>query len=197
MAHYPKGVGHFSDLAELRLKELDAATPAAATPAAVAPGSAPPGATPQKPDLAALKSEDATKATEDALALTPEIWRVIQTHLTQLGFSTSGADGVPGDGTRRAIANWQTARDYRVSGFFNKPQLDALNAEPTVAAAPAPAPRAAPAPRTAVAARSVSQTRAPTARNGPANGPAGVFLGIGHGIGVGIGAAIGCKLTGC
>ncbi len=184
LSKYPKGKGQYSELAELRLAELDQAASTGGAGPGVAPGPAPG----PKPDPAALKSEDATKATEDALALDTGRWREVQSRLTALGFGTGGVDGNPGDATRRALTNWQTARGYKVSGFLNKPQIDALLADTAPAGATAAAP-------------TLSRSAAPTNWQAhgygtrPAAAPgAGVIL---QGIGQGLGHVMGCKLVGC
>jgi hypothetical protein len=128
---YPKGVGHFSELAEMRLAELDKGGTANPGPTV-----APVAPTPQL-DLAALKTQDANFATETALGIDTMAWRNLQSHLAGAGFLTSGIDGTVGDGTRKAILNWQNARQYKPSGFLNKPQMDALLTEPTVVQPPA------------------------------------------------------------
>ena len=184
LSKYPKGKGIYSDLAEMRLAELDQG---------VAPGgdglAARPGAGPEpKPDLAALKNEDATKATEDSLALDNGRWRDLQGRLTALGFATGGVDGFPGEGTHRALANWQTSRGYKVSGYLNKPQLDALLLEAAPAGLAAAAP---PLARSAAPTHRQARVYAPRPANGP--GPGAIF----QGIGIGVGQALGCRLMGC
>ena len=214
LSKYPKGSGLYSDLAELRLAALDpsrsATTSAAAPSATPTPAAlAPPGAS---LDLVRLKSEDATSATEDALAFDLAKWREVQAKLTSIGFSTGGATGAVGPATRRAITAWQTARGYKVSGYLNQLQADALALDKP---SPAIATRNAPAGPTrnnpAVATRNVgangARKNAGAAHpNGyaaapedaaPNPGANGFMNAVGAGIGLGLGAAVGCKLTHC
>ena len=178
LAKYPKGKGLYSDLAELRLADLDRK----AAPDASGKDSKP------KLDVAILKVEEASKATEDALVLDAPGWRDLQSRLTGAGFSTGGIDGNVGDGTRRAIQSWQAARGYFVSGFLNKIQMAALLAE-------VPAVRAPPT-------QTVSRNVRPSSYSGshqqnPVGGVGNFFNSVGQGIGQGIGAVVGCKLTRC
>lgn len=88
----------------------------------------------------------ADEASENALGLGDDAWRVVQRKLTDLGFSTKGIDGEPGKGTRQAIRDWQQAKGYPVSGYLDRPQYVAMVGEAAVsglakekAAAPATA----------------------------------------------------------
>ena len=110
--------GTFSDLARSRIAAL-ASKPAGTVSDASAPISPSGGAS-------EIKSADANIATEDALGLDNDSWREVQRRLTALGFATRGADGRIGDGTRKGISAWQSARGYTVSGYLNKLQREAL-----------------------------------------------------------------------
>ena len=112
----------------------------------------------------------------------------MQGRLTALGFATGGVDGFPGEGTHRALANWQTSRGYKVSGYLNKPQLDALLLEAAPAGLAAAAP---PLARSAAPTHRQARAYAPRPANGP--GPGAIF----QGIGIGVGQALGCRLMGC
>jgi len=76
----------------------------------------------------AVHTADSSRQTEDALSLDRSDVRDIQKRLKALGFSTA-TDGRMGDDTRRAIKNWEAARNYPSSGYLNKLQWDALRAE--------------------------------------------------------------------
>ena len=182
LTKYPKGKGLYSELAELRLAELDRKT-APSAPLTDGPDK---GATPS-PDLAKLKAEEASKATEDALGLDSTHWRDLQSHLSGAGYSTGGVDGNVGEGTRRALQTWQTAKGYFVSGYLNKDQMAALLAE-------------APVAHPAVAQSATRTYRQPAQAHvhqqyGGA-GPGNFFNSLGGGIGLGLGAVMGCKLAG-
>jgi peptidoglycan hydrolase-like protein with peptidoglycan-binding domain len=90
--------------------------------------------------LATLKSEAdiqtavASSATENALGFDADARRDVQRRLTAVGFQVS-VSGQFADATRRAIANWQTARGYPKSGYLNKPQHQALLQESVAASA--------------------------------------------------------------
>ena len=166
LSKYPKGVGHYSELAELRLAALDKTAPANPPPSVAPVAPAP------QVDVAALKTEDANIATESALSLDNAQWRNVQSHLAGAGFYTSGIDGSVGDGTRKAIYNWQTARQYKASGFLNKPQMDALlTMEPAAQTQTRPA---------VVAQRPVYHTRQTTGTGLVNPGPAifGTMMGV-------------------
>jgi hypothetical protein len=116
---YPDGT--FSDLARSRAAALSE-----------------PKAVRAAPSANDLRVAAADLSTEDALGLDRDAWRDVQRRLTALGFGTRGTDGKPGDGTRRAVASWQKARDYNATGFLNRVQHEALLQEPVPASALAP-----------------------------------------------------------
>jgi hypothetical protein len=178
LAKYPKGKGLYSELAELRLAELDRKTN---PPAPVTDG--PVKGPASSPDIGALKAEEASKATEDALGLDAMHWRDLQSHLSGAGYSTGGVDGNVGDATRHALQNWQIAKGYFVSGYLNKDQMAALLAEPLmVHAAVAPS-----APRT------YRQPTHSAAHQQYGGGGPGNLL---NSFGMGLGVVMGCKLAG-
>jgi uncharacterized caspase-like protein len=115
--------GTFADLARSRIASLNSPNPAALPSAASTDGE--------------IKTAEASAATEDALGLNSDGWRDIQTRLAGLGFgSRGGANGRVGDGTRRALTSWQSARGYPSSGYLNLLQREALLKEAVPANAP-------------------------------------------------------------
>lgn len=90
-----------------------------------------------------IKTAEPSAASEDALGLNNDAWREIQRRLAGLGFGTRSIDGQAGEGTRRAIRSWQSARAYPSSGYLNRLQRDALLKEVAPATAPAEAARSA------------------------------------------------------
>jgi len=123
---YPNGT--FSDLARSRIAGLN-------MPNAVAAGTGAAGADGE------IKTAEANAASEDALGLDLDAWRTIQTRLTGLGFGTRGVNGQVGDGTRRAVSAWQSARGYPSGGYLNRLQREALLKEVIPASATAQATR--------------------------------------------------------
>ncbi len=117
LTNYPSG--QFRPIALARIAALQSAPQNTATRTTA------PAATPVDP---ATFTAEATLATEDMLGLDRGRRRDLQRRLTGLGFDIK-ASGKFDDATRRVIARWQTARGYPSSGFFNKPQLDALMGE--------------------------------------------------------------------
>ena len=69
--------------------------------------------------------------TEDALRLSRNDRRQIQSDLTELGFDTNGIDGLFGRGTRGAVRAWQASEELPSTGYFDGEQLRILaeNAE--------------------------------------------------------------------
>lgn len=63
---------------------------------------------------------------ERLLGLTYSERREIQIRLTTLGYSTGGTDGVFGQNTRRALANWQRNEGLRASGYITADQIREL-----------------------------------------------------------------------
>lgn len=66
---------------------------------------------------------------EEALVLTRDQRRTVQTDLTTLGFDTRGIDGIFGQGSRRAIANWQQENGFAQSGYLSMEQIQRLSAQ--------------------------------------------------------------------
>ena len=71
--------------------------------------------------------EARAERTEQALDLSRDARRDIQRDLTLLGFNTRGIDGIFGRGTRSAVADWQRAEQFEVTGYMDRAQVDALN----------------------------------------------------------------------
>jgi uncharacterized caspase-like protein len=121
LVRYPNGA--FASIARARLAEIQVAKvdPAAGavTTAARSTGGIDP----------AVRTAEASQATEDALGLDRDARRDLQRRLSALGFSTRGNSGKFDGDTRRAIKSWQSARGYTDSGFLNKLQHDALRTE--------------------------------------------------------------------
>jgi len=69
------------------------------------------------------------RADEEALKLTRNDRRKIQSDLTVLGFDTRGIDGIFGAGTRGALSNWQADASYAQTGYINREQLITLRAQ--------------------------------------------------------------------
>ena len=114
LTNYPSG--QFRPIALARIAALQSAPPSTTTRTTA------PAAAPVDP---ATFSAEATLATEDMLGLDRGRRRDVQRRLSGLGFEVRPS-GRFDDYTRRVIIRWQTARGYPSSGFFNKPQLDAL-----------------------------------------------------------------------
>lgn len=66
---------------------------------------------------------------EEALALTRDQRRAIQQDLTTMGFNTRGIDGIFGQGTRRAITNWQQENGFAQTGYLTMEQINRLDAQ--------------------------------------------------------------------
>lgn len=72
------------------------------------------------------------EAAEAALGLDRNERRAIQRALVLLGYNTRGIDGIFGRGTRAGIREWQGDTGRFESGYFDEPQLIALNAQSRV-----------------------------------------------------------------
>lgn len=70
-------------------------------------------------------------AAEEALRLSRDDRRQIQSDLTELGYDTNGVDGLFGRGTRGAVRAWQISEELPSNGYFDREQLRILaeNAE--------------------------------------------------------------------
>ena len=75
------------------------------------------------------RSAEASEASESKLDLDNKAWREVQRRLSGLGYYNRSVDGEVGAGTRKAVEDWQKARGYTSSGYFNQPQHQALLAE--------------------------------------------------------------------
>lgn len=111
LRRYPNGL--FADIARNRLGQ----TTATSDPA------------PQTTVTAS--STNRAAAAENALRLSREGRRKIQSDLTELGYDTNGVDGLFGRGTRGAIRGWQASEDLPSTGYLDGEQLRILaeNAE--------------------------------------------------------------------
>ena len=116
LRRYPNGL--FADIARNRIGAAPAASASqsqTATTTATAP------AAPRARTAAELAAE-----AEADLSLTRTERRRIQADLTALGYDTRGIDGIFGRATRGAVRTWQTAEDYRSTGYLTRPQIVAL-----------------------------------------------------------------------
>lgn len=106
--------------------QLSAAHPGNAAPQPTAP-----------PPITPLPQVDPAdpKAVEDALGLRIDDRREIQRDLTILDYNTRGIDGIFGQGTRRAIANWQQVNGYPQTTYLTAEQIQRLDAQASVRAA--------------------------------------------------------------
>lgn len=128
LIRYPNG--SFASIARSRIAEIQVAKaepPAVTSSRAVASSGA--------VDQEKLRTEESSRATEDALGLDSSKRRIVERRLTALGFASGAADGKFDEATRRALRNWQGARGYNAGGYLNKVQYEALTAEPVPAAA--------------------------------------------------------------
>ncbi len=66
---------------------------------------------------------------EDALNLSRNERRTIQSNLTLLGFDTRGVDGIFGRGSRTAIRNWQQQNGFQQTSFLDAVQINRLDAQ--------------------------------------------------------------------
>lgn len=76
-----------------------------------------------------LTPEEQARQEEAELGLTREERREIQANLTLIGHDTRGVDGVFGRGTRAAIAAWQAASGNPATGYLDRDQIAALEAQ--------------------------------------------------------------------
>lgn len=66
---------------------------------------------------------------EEALGLTRDERRAIQSDLTILGFDTRGIDGIFGPGTRNSIRGWQERHGLEQTGFLDREQIVRMGAQ--------------------------------------------------------------------
>jgi peptidoglycan hydrolase-like protein with peptidoglycan-binding domain len=122
LEQFPAGI--FARLARNRLAELEAeARQVASMPRPSAPA---PVRSEAPPPTAAAPTPEAVEA---ALDLSREDWRNLQRALTALSFDTLGADGRPGQDTRRAIAAWQTSKRQKATGYLADLQQELILSE--------------------------------------------------------------------
>lgn len=67
--------------------------------------------------------------TEQALGLTRAERREIQGNLTLLDYDTRGVDGIFGQGTRRAIRNWQQINGFAQTSYLTREQISRIDAQ--------------------------------------------------------------------
>lgn len=85
----------------------------------------------------------AARLIEDALALTRNDRRAVQSQLTLLNYNTRGVDGIFGPGSRGAITNWQQSNGFPQTSYLSREQINLLDAP----SRPPPS-RRSPRPRT-------------------------------------------------
>lgn len=88
-------------------------------------------------EIRAIRSDPLREArlAEEALNLTRDQRRNIQSDLSILGFDPRGIDGIFGPGTRAAITSWQSAEGFDETGFVSGNQISRLRAMGEVRAA--------------------------------------------------------------
>ncbi|SDJ55704.1 peptidoglycan-binding domain-containing protein [Aliiruegeria lutimaris] len=68
----------------------------------------------------------ASKESQDALELSRREKAELQARLTAMGYDPRGIDGVPGNGTREALSQWQVAAGIPATGYLDQPQMTAF-----------------------------------------------------------------------
>jgi peptidoglycan hydrolase-like protein with peptidoglycan-binding domain len=71
----------------------------------------------------------AARLIEDALALTRNDRRAVQSQLTLLNYNTRGVDGIFGPGSRGAITNWQQSNGFPQTFYLSREQINLLDAQ--------------------------------------------------------------------
>ncbi|AGI69946.1 hypothetical protein OAN307_c45960 [Octadecabacter antarcticus 307] len=71
----------------------------------------------------------AARLAEEALSLSRDARRDIQTDLTLLNYNTRGVDGIFGRGSRGAIVNWQQFNGFPQSSYLTRDQINLLDAQ--------------------------------------------------------------------
>ncbi|WP_322892979.1 MULTISPECIES: peptidoglycan-binding domain-containing protein [unclassified Yoonia] len=66
---------------------------------------------------------------EAMLGLTRDQRRVIQGNLTLLDYDTRGVDGIFGQGTRRAVRNWQQINGFEQTSYLTAEQINRIDAQ--------------------------------------------------------------------
>ncbi len=81
--------------------------------------------------IAAILAEPnrAARLAEDALGLTREARRAVQTNLTLLNYNTRGVDGIFGPASRGAITNWQQSNGFPQTSYLTRDQVNLLDAQ--------------------------------------------------------------------
>lgn len=107
LRRYPNGL--FADIARNRLGRTTATT-----------------SEPKPQSTVTATSTTRAAATENALRLSREDRRRIQSDLTELGYDTNGVDGLFGRGTRGAIRAWQGSEELPSTGYLDREQVRIL-----------------------------------------------------------------------
>ncbi|MBU2992095.1 peptidoglycan-binding domain-containing protein [Octadecabacter sp. 1_MG-2023] len=71
----------------------------------------------------------AARLAEDALNLTRDQRRAVQSNLTLLNYNTRGVDGIFGPGSRGAITNWQQSNGYPQTSYLTDDQIELMEAQ--------------------------------------------------------------------
>lgn len=71
----------------------------------------------------------AARIAEDALNLSRNDRRSIQSNLTLLNYNTRGVDGIFGPGSRGAITNWQQSNGFPQTSYLSRDQISLLDAQ--------------------------------------------------------------------
>jgi uncharacterized caspase-like protein len=132
---YPNGT--YAGLARNRIAQIQKPAVVAALPTTTSAETRaiPPQVTRQTASAEDLRSTEANAASEDAIGLSRDAWKEVQTRLSALGLRKGSIDGKPGDVTRASVKTWQNTRGYMASGYLNKIQHDSLLGEQISAAA--------------------------------------------------------------
>ena len=81
-----------------------------------------------------LTPQDRARIAEEQLGLTRDQRRAIQRNLTLIGFDTAGVDGIFGNRSRNAIADWQSTFGGPVTGYLTANQISRLENEAAIRA---------------------------------------------------------------
>ena len=94
--------------------------------------------------IEAIANDPARRArlAEEAMRLTRDDRRAVQSDLTVLGFDTRGVDGIFGSGTRGAVAAFQRSKGLEATGFLDPALVALIDAEAARKEAEAAAARA-------------------------------------------------------
>jgi peptidoglycan hydrolase-like protein with peptidoglycan-binding domain len=71
----------------------------------------------------------AARLAEEALSLTRNQRREVQSNLTLLNYNTRGVDGIFGPGSRGAITNWQQSNGFPQTSFLTSDQINLMDAQ--------------------------------------------------------------------